>query len=141
MKYTIEHQTKYSIRLRLKYKNLTNEQVSLLKGKLFENKNITDIRFFKSVGGINISFNSGKKDIIEFLNNIDMDNLNKEYKEKVSEYNALGPITVSELNARKLDDRIKRHLQNKIVAEAFTDLFLPAPVQLAMHLHEYLLLN
>jgi len=137
MKYTIKHETKYSVRLHLDQKNLSTEQMMALKYKLLENENVTEIKFFKSLGGINISFKKGKDDILSLIKDLDFDTLVKDHHEECLEYSNLGPLSSKEISARKLDPRLKKRLQNKIVAEAISDFFLPTPVQLAMHLYEF----
>ncbi len=141
MKYEIKHETKYSVRLRLEHKSLSDEQASAIEYKLLENKDVTGLRFFKSLGGINISFTNGKEDILKAIENMNLVDLVAAYRsslQNVQDSNGLNPITAGELKARSLDAKFKRSLQKKVVVEAVSDLFLPTPVQFVMHAHEYM---
>lgn len=138
MKYEIKHETKYSVRLRLEHKSLSDEQTAAIEYTLLENKNVTGLRFFKSVGGVNICFTNSKDDILKTIENMNLGDVVAAYRNFMQNASASNPITADELKIRHLDPKFKRSLQKQIIAEAISDLFLPTPVQFAMHAHEYM---
>ncbi len=136
MKYIIKHETKGSIRVRIGKKNLSYHVAEVISDKLNKIKGVTNTEIYRGTGGIRAEYTSAdvKDKVLQVISDMDIDDITKEAESAVYDSN---PITARELRERGFDNDMKAKFRRQIWMEAVTDVLLPEPVNIAMHVFEY----
>ncbi len=136
MKYIIKHETKGSIRVRLGRKNLSYLVAEAISDKLNRIEGVTNTEIYRGTGGIRIEYTSADvKDIVlQTISDMNIEDITREAESAVYDSN---PITAREVRERGFDNGMKSKFRKQILMEAVTDVLLPEPVNIAMHVFEY----
>jgi len=136
MKYIIKHETKGSIRVRLGRKNLSYLVAEAISDKLNRIEGVTNTEIYRGTGGIRIEYTSADvKDIVlQTISDMNIEDITREAESAVYDSN---PITAREVRERGFDNGMKSIFRKQILMEAVTDVLLPEPVNIAMHVFEY----
>ena len=138
MKYRIEHESKYRIRIKLLSGALSDSQAEILRYVLQTTKYAKKVSIFKHVGSIAIEYDGKRrKELLERLDRFNFANVDMMADEL--EHNP--PVDETEIRERHLTPALKRKLRVRIAAEAAADLLLPTPIQLAYHAYQFVSLK
>ncbi len=136
MKYIIKHETKGSVRVRLGRKNLSYLVAEAIRDRLNTIKGVINTEIYRGTGGIRVEYTSADiRDIVlQAISDMDIEDITRE-AESVT-YDSK-PITAREVRERGFDNGMKARFRKQIWMEAVTDVLLPEPVNIAMHVFEY----
>lgn len=120
---------------------MTADEADILKFELMNDPGISKVDIYRSTGGVRITYDGLRKDIIKLLNVLDTEDI-----EIVKDYLLRHPeeedyLGSEELLTRHLDPKLKRNIRKRIVLEAIADLVLPTPIQLGYHLYQFVTLK
>lgn len=136
MKYNIKHETQNSIRVRIDKKNLSYHMAEAISNKLNKINGVTNIEIYRGTGGIRAQYTSAdvRNVILNAISDMDIEDITREEESVTYDSN---PITARELRERGFDNDMKAKFRRQIWMEAVTDVLLPEPVNIAMHVFEY----
>ena len=142
MKYTSDHESKNSIRIRCEsLRNMTADEADILRFELMNDPGIQKVDLYRKTGGVRITYDCPRSEIIKLLNILDIEDI-----EIVKDYLIRHPeeedyLGSDELLRRHLAPELKRDLRKRIVMEAVADLVMPTPIQLGYHLYQFVTLK
>lgn len=138
MLYTVEHETKHRLRIRLGCRRLTGEQANILKYAFGSVSGVTGVTVYPATAGCAIEFNCDRQEVIRRLDAFHFENVRMMARKQEEQKAA---ISSAEMKDRKLDPDLKRRLRLRILGEAVADAVLPLPVQLAYHAYQMVTLR
>ena len=139
--YTLMHEGRGNMRVRLHMKKIDAWQSDLIKYDIKTVNGVSDVVIYESTAGVSIRYSCPREDIIRKLNTLDPASLitvrnfldeNRDNEEKLG---------LDEFRKRKLDVDLKRRMRLRVVTEAAADMILPTPVQALYHLYQLITLK
>ncbi len=139
--YTVMHEGRGNMRVRLHMKKIEAWQSDLIKFDLKTVPGVSDVVIYESTAGVSIRYTCPRQAVINKLNSLDPASLitvrefldeNRDNEEKLG---------LDEFRKRKLDADLKKRMRIRMVTEAAADMILPEPVQLAYHLYQLITLK
>ncbi|MBQ7535820.1 MAG: hypothetical protein IJT43_09425 [Stomatobaculum sp.] len=152
MKFTVEHETSSSMRIRLKGDKPSKRTGEAIHAILSRTAGIKNVRIYPATKGIFVRHSLDRETLIGILKELDPETIQEVKQELKEERHELierlqriqdpqvleealqnHRVDVKELQTRKLDPELKRRMRIRIFVEAGADLLLPAPVQVVYH--------
>ena len=82
MKYTIAHESKNSIRIRCEsLRNMTADEADILRFELMNDPGIQKVDLYRKTGGVRITYDCPRSEIIKLLNILDIEDEERPQKE------------------------------------------------------------
>ncbi|MBR2189892.1 MAG: hypothetical protein IJ860_10900 [Eubacterium sp.] len=135
MKFSIQHETKSYLRIRLISGKISETEEEVLEYALSQMKSVRHVAFYPATGGIAISFDGDRNMILEKLKALQYQNVAL-FAGQLEQR-----IDVEELERRKLSPRLKRKMRRRIFLETAADIALPMPIQVGYHLYQLVTLK
>ncbi len=132
MDFEIKHTTGHYIRVRLLKKILTDLEAFNFKQMLYNAKylKITSASIHQRPASLMIEHNGDNDDILKFIKNISIEELNVETNSKAN------GITSKKELYKLMSPELKRELKKEIIMEGALDTILPGPLGIAYHLYQ-----
>lgn len=127
MKYSIQHETKHSIRLKLGKQQLPMEEAEKLSYALHQSECVQKVTVYSATAGVRIEYSGERDQLLAFLEQLSYEDI---------ELPASDHITAEELRSRKLAPDQKKKMRNEIIVESLADSFLPMPFQIGYHVYQ-----
>ena len=124
------------MRIRMLEKISSSEQ-EVLEYALSSIAGIRNIQFYRSTGGIAITYDGDRDILIRKLKNLRFDNVVMMAKEEEKKTH----IGKEELMERKISPELQKRLRRRIMAETVADVVFPWPVQVAIHAYRLITLR
>ena len=148
MQFQLCHENDNSLRLRLERYSISPKEEDILSGILSCHPQINGIQIYPATSGIRIFYKGDKKALLDSLQAIPYSNIlylaeNLPKAENINVQLLPGSEEVlKELKKfKKIKPYLKRKIGRRVSLEALADLFLPAPLSLAYHVYQLLLLS
>ncbi len=130
MKFTVEHRNPGRVRIRLAGGGLTPEESRAVRLALLRIPEVLDVRIYRATGGAGIFYSGEEAALLEHIREAEASPDPAAYPDTEPESPFLN---AEEIRRRGLDPHFKRKMRRHILAEAFFDVVMPMPVQLAYH--------
>ena len=151
MKFTVEHETSSSMRIRMAGDKPSKRTGDAICAILSRTAGIHKVRVYPATKGL-IHHSLSRDALVGILEELDPETIREAKQELKEERQELlhrlqriqdphlleealrnHKVDAKELSTRKLDPALKRKMRLRILAEAGADLLLPAPVQIVYH--------
>jgi hypothetical protein len=127
MQFSIQYETEGYLRIRLNSGKFSEADEEILHYAFEDFDSIDRIRVFKSTGGLALHFHQDiRSKLIQHLNHLDLNDVQIPGN----------PITLKEIQSRKISPAVKRKIRKGMILEMCSDLVLPTPLQAAYHLYK-----
>ena len=148
MQFQVCHENDNSLRLRLERYSISPKEEDILSGILSCHPQINGIQIYPATAGIRIFYKGDKKALLESLKAIPyrnilffVDHLPKSEDINVQLLPGSEEVLKEIKKFKKIKPSLKRKIGTRVSLEALADLFLPAPLSLAYHVYQLLLLS
>ena len=148
MQFQVCHENDNSLRLRLERYSISPKEEDVLSGILSCHPQIDGIQIYPATAGIRIFYKGDKKALLESLKAIPytnilffVDHLPKSEDINVQLLPGSEEVLKEIKKFKKIKPSLKRKIGTRVSLEALADLFLPAPLSLAYHVYQLLLLS
>ena len=149
MKCKVVHETGSSLRVKILGRQLSYKEYEALHGLLEKTEGVQRIRTFWATGSIALNFRGDRERLLATVRGISEEDLAKAVEENRRALAELGkntPVDFVDLKklkkqGKKMSSLWKRRLNRRILIEAAADMILPAPVQVAYHAYQMLVLQ
>ena len=154
MKCKVVHETGGSLRVKILGRQLSYKEYEALHGLLEKTKVVQRIRTYWATGSIALNFRGDRERLLATIRGISEEDLAAAVVENRRALAELGkkeieqntPVDFVDLKklkkqGKKMSSLWKRRLNRRILIEAAADMILPAPVQVAYHAYQMLVLQ
>lgn len=154
MKCKVVHETGGSLRVKILGRQLSYKEYEALHGLLEKAEGVQCIRTYWATGSIALNFRSDRERLLATIRGISEEDLAAAVEENRRALAELGkkeieqntPVDFVDLKklkkqGKKMSSLWKRRLNRRILIEAAADMILPAPVQVAYHAYQMLVLQ
>ena len=154
MKCKVVHETGGSLRVKILGRQLSYKEYEALHGLLEKAEGVQRIRTYWATGSIALNFRGDRERLLATIRGISEEDLAAAVEENRRALAELGkkeieqntPVDFVDLKklkkqGKKMSSLWKRRLNRRILIEAAADMILPAPVQVAYHAYQMLVLQ
>ena len=151
MKCKVVHETGGSLRVKILGRQLSYKEYEALDGLLEKAEGVQRIRTYWATGSIALNFRGDRERLLATIRGISEEDLAAAVEENRRALAELGkkeleqntPVDLKKLKkqGKKMSSLWKRRLNRRILIEAAADMILPAPVQVAYHAYQMLVLQ